>query len=256
MKIVSQVTVVLLALGFCGCTWPRAGLTSRQMETFSERIHGSLVSFEMIPVPGNGKIKPFWIGKTEVTWDEFDIWAFRLDQTDKEKAAGIDAESRPSQPYGAPDRGFGHQGFPAIAMTHEAAEEYCRWLSRKTGHHYRLPTDAEWEIACRDVGVKASLESLAWFSENAEEKTHAVATKQPNALGICDMAGNVAEWCTTAAGKFVVRGGSFVDSIDQIGCGARKPEKEAWKATDPQDPKSRWWLSDAPFVGFRVVREP
>jgi formylglycine-generating enzyme required for sulfatase activity len=209
----------------------------------------------MIPVTGDARVKTLWIGKTEVTWDEFDIWAFRLDLSDKEKAAGVDAESRPSQPYGAPDRGFGHQGYPALAMTHEATEEYCKWLSQKTGHKYRLPSEAEWEMACHAERATSLAES-AWFKDNSEEKTHPVATKQPNAFGIYDMAGNVAEWCKAADGSHVVRGGSFVDSIDEVGCAARKSKRAAWKASDPQDPKSRWWLSDGPFVGFRVVREP
>src|SRR5207248_124870 len=200
--------------------------------------------FQMIPVSGSGVIKALWIGRTEVTWDEFDIWAFSLDLSDKEKALGVDAESRPSHPYGAPDRGFGHQGYPALAMTHEAAEEYCKWLSRNTGRKYRLPTEAEWEYACRDASADQSTAEFAWFIGNAEEKTHAVASKRANARGIFDMAGNVAEWCRAADGSYVIRGGSFVDSIDQIGCAARKLEARAWKATDPQNPKSQWWLSD------------
>src|SRR4051794_16059101 len=74
----------------------------------TETIPGSVVKFQMIRLPGEGDIKPFWIGKCEVTWDEYDIFAFRLDMTEKQKASGEDAESRPSKPYMAPDRGYGH----------------------------------------------------------------------------------------------------------------------------------------------------
>ena len=225
------------------------------LKRFTEKIPGTLVSFDMISIADNASIKPFWIGKTEVTWDEFDIWAFSLDLSETEKAAGVDAESRPSHPYGAPDRGFGHQGYPALAMTHEAAQEYCKWLSHKTGHKYRLPSEAEWERACR-AGGEQNLREMAWFKNNSEDKTHAVATRQPNSLGIYDLAGNVEEWCRAADGSYVVRGGSFVEPIEKIGCTARVAQRDSWNRTDPQMPKSRWWLSDAPFVGFRVVREP
>src|SRR5439155_730769 len=95
---------------------------------------GSLTGTAM---PGE---RPFWIGKTEVTWDEYDIWAFRLDLTPRERSSGVDATARPSRPYGAPDRGFGHHGYPALAMTYFAAQTYCAWLSVKTGKKYRLPT--------------------------------------------------------------------------------------------------------------------
>jgi formylglycine-generating enzyme required for sulfatase activity len=237
-----------------------------------ETIPGTLVKFQMVHVPGGTlgtkgaggrtlsvKVAPFWLGKTEVTWDEYDIYAFRLDQTEEQKAQGVDATSRPSRPYGAPDRGFGHHGYPALAMTFHAAEEYCRWLSAKTGKKYRLPTEAEWEYACH-AGVAASmprakdLDRRAWFWENAEDKTHPVGAKAPNAWGLCDMLGNVAEWCR-GAGTPVVRGGSFNDRAAKVSCASRAVQTPAWNATDPQNPKSRWWLANAPFVGFRVVRE-
>lgn len=208
------------------------------------------------------RVGPFWIGKREVTWDEYDVWAFRLDLSEQERVQGVDAVSRPSKPYGAPDRGFGHQGYPAISMTYYAAEQYCRWLSAKTGKKYRLPTEAEWEYACRAGVLKsdgsssipvAELEKIAWFRDNADNKTHPVGQKQPNAWGLYDMLGNAAEWCTGLDGKPVVCGGSYKDSAEQVHPAARQTQTPAWNATDPQYPKSKWWLSDAPFVGFRIV---
>ena len=91
---------------------------------------------------------------------------------------------------------------PVICITHHAAMEYCRWLSAKTGKLYRLPTEAEWEHACR-AGTKtaysfgddpAKLEDYAWYVENAE-KPQPVGKKKPNPWGLFDMHGNVAEWC-------------------------------------------------------------
>src|SRR5438034_6941752 len=126
---------------------------------YRDSIPGTLVRFETVPVPAGLVTVPtsrgprtvavgaFAIGRTEVTWDEYDVWAFRLDLTPQERSSGVDATARPSRPYGAPDRGFGHHGYPALAMTYFAAQAYCAWLSTKTGKRYRLPTDAEWTRA-------------------------------------------------------------------------------------------------------------
>jgi formylglycine-generating enzyme required for sulfatase activity len=243
---------------------------------FEQTISGTLVKFEMKPVPGGRlkmadpdtpgatrevQIKPFWMGKTEVTWDEFDIYVFRFDLTEEQKAAGVDATSRPSKPYGAPDRGFGHQGYPALAMTYNSAEGYCKWLSQKTGRKFRLPTEAEWEWVARAGGEpvpgndKAMLDKVSWNWDNANDKTHTVGSKTANAWGLHDLVGNVAEWCVgMGADKLpVVRGGSFDDVANKIHSGLRASQTPAWNITDPQNPKSKWWLANAPFVGFRVV---
>lgn len=248
----------------------------REFSAFEQAIPGTLVKFEMKSVPAGRlkmadpdkagatrevEIKPFWMGKTEVTWDEFDIYVFRFDLTEEQKAAGVDAASRPSKPYGAPDRGFGHQGYPALAMTYSAAEGYCKWLSQKTGRKYRLPTEAEWEWAARAGGEavpgndKAVLDKVSWNWDNANDKTHPVGSKAANAWGLHDLLGNVAEWCQgMGADKLpVVRGGSFDDAADKIHSGRRALQTPAWNITDPQNPKSKWWLANAPFVGFRVV---
>ncbi len=226
-------------------------LLAPQQAAYTEKIPGSLVEFTMIRVPG----REVWIGETEVTWNLFDIWAFRLDLSDADVAAEVDAESRPSRPYGAPDRGFGHSGYPAIGMTHHAAHEFCKWLSLKTGKKYRLPTEEEWEFAARAGALSEpdDLESFAWFWENSEDKTHPVRSKRPNAWGMYDVLGNVAEWAVDKDGKPLVCGGSWKDKV--VGFSVRARQSEGWNQTDPQNPKSRWWLSDAPFVGFRVVCE-
>jgi len=249
----------------------------KTLSAYTETIPGTVVKFEMVPVPGGtytindpktGKpeqvtIKPFYIGKTEVTWDEFDVFVHKLDAPDTQKTGGADAVSRPSKPYGAVDRGYGHKGYPAISMSYLSAQKYCEWLSAKTGKKYRLPTEAEWEYACRAGVLPAGpitdselLDKLAWHWGNSEDKTHKVGTKQPNAWGIHDMLGNVAEWCQPMDDQVpVVRGGSFYDNPDQVHPTARKKYTPDWQMNDPQNPKSQWWLTDAPFVGFRVVCE-
>ncbi len=229
---------------------------------YVEKIPGSLVTFEMIPIPAPPGGKPFYIAKTETTWDAYDVFAFRLDLPREQMAADVDAKSRPSKPYGAPDRGFGHQGYPAGSITFQAAEAYCAWLSKKTGKKYRLPTEAEWEWACAAGAdatkplAKADLEKAAWYFDTTEDKTMGVATKAPNAWGIHDMLGNVQEWVTTGPGKPpVVKGGSYQSKAADLTPKARLPYQAAWQESDAQEPKSKWWLSDGPQVGFRVVCE-
>src|SRR5437588_585609 len=159
----------------------------------------------------------------------------------------------------APDRGFGHHGYPALAMTYGAARAYCAWLSARTGRHYGLPTDAQWTRALglglsTDTSLSAERrDALAWHAGNAAHQSHAVATKQADALGAYDLLGNVAEWVTVPDGPPVVRGGSWADPAVRVGPSTRAAQTPAWNETDPQFPKSRWWLADAPFVGFRIV---
>ena len=126
---------------------------------------------------------------------------------------------------------FEGDDLPVEDVSWTDAKAFCEKLSKAEGKTYRLPTEAEWEDACRAgatgrfAGEK--LADLAWFDDNADGKTHPVATKKPNAWGLYDMHGNVAEWCADAyapdypsgtvvdpagpaEGKGrVVRGGSF-----------------------------------------------
>lgn len=202
-------------------------------------------------------IKEFWIGETEVTWNVFDVFAYRLDLTEQQKAEDFDAENRPSRPYGAPDRGFGHQGYAALSMAYPGAHAFCKWLSEKTGRQYRLPTEAEWEYAAR-AGAPSlpPLEEHGWFWENSDDKTHPVGTRKPNGWGLFDMLGNASEWCLAPEGREpVVRGGNFTTKIAKMSFDLREKYQPSWQLRDAQMPKSGWWLSDGEFVGMRVVCE-
>ncbi len=244
------------------------GVLTAQAPRVSDSIPGSLVVFEVVRVPGGAATLPdggevevadFWIARTEVTWDAFDIYAFQLDKRGRDNPPDADAIARPSRPYGAPDWGFGHQGYAALSMTRHAAETYCEWLSAMTGHRYRLPTEAEWRralaLAFPELAEMSNgeLEAFAWFADNAEGKTHAVGLRQPDALGLFDLLGNAAEWVIPADSARVTMGGSYRDtSVNPV---PRARQTSRWNETDPQIPKSTWWLSDGSFVGFRVVRE-
>ncbi len=250
-----------MVLALLGGASPLAGQAATR-----DSVPGALVTFEMVAVPGGTVTVPgrdgpervpvagFLIGRTEVTWDLYDL--FVLDQDVARDRGGRDAIGRPSRPYGAPDYGFGHQGYPVISVAREGAEAFAVWLSQRTGHRYRLPTEAEWLRAAALAAPSGEIGGLAWHAGNSGASSHPVARRGADALGLHDLFGNAAEWVTSADGRRVVRGGSWRDPASQVGPGARAVQDDSWNERDPQYPKSRWWLSDGPFVGFRLVREP
>jgi formylglycine-generating enzyme required for sulfatase activity/nitrate/TMAO reductase-like tetraheme cytochrome c subunit len=219
------------------------------LNDFTEFIPGSVVSFEMVAIPEGTfqmgspedepfrkadegpvkdvKIKPFFMAKTEVTWDEY--LAFFKETGAQGKTADaylnvasqdVDAISGPTPPWGAPDQGWGKGSMPAITMTHHAAEVYCQWLSKVTGKTYRLPTEAEWEYAARGgtsgpyyfegdpkryvrqglrnklFGIDTTvINSYVVYKENSGARYMATGTKKENPFGLENMLGNVAEFC-------------------------------------------------------------
>jgi len=202
-----------------------------------------------------------WMSAHEITWDAFDVFIHRLDKPDPAVPDALDALVTPSQPFVLADRGYGHAGHPVISANHPLAAAFCAWLSAKTGRRYRLPSHAEWLAAAEagdpgwvPDGVEA-LAAVAWVRQNSERRTHAVGSLRPNPWGLYDMLGNAAEWCQATDGSALLAGGSFRDRAQDVGLHSVAHPTPAWNATDPQIPKSRWWLADADFAGFRIVCE-
>lgn len=265
-------TIGLLATSCSASPPPRKIEREPALEAFVDTIPRTAIQLAMSPVPAgvvravdasapgrsrDVKVGPFWIAKTETTWDLYDVFAYRLDEPDGAEPTDADATTHPTRPYLPPDRGFGHAGFPAISMSAHAAVAFCVWLSSKTGRAYRLPTEAEWEWACRaNDATERPLDDVAWFATNAGRKTHAVGSKKPNAWGLHDMLGNVAEWTMGLDGKPVTCGGSFLDPPERVRADGRARLSPEWNSSDPQIPKSQWWLADCSFVGFRVLCDP
>jgi formylglycine-generating enzyme required for sulfatase activity len=231
-----------------------------KFENFNETIPGTNVSFKMVALPGGSfkmgspeneplrkpdegpvhqvALSPFWIGEIEVSWDEY--MAFFRATSSQGRTEGqviknnkVDAISGATPPWGAPDQGWGKGKHPAITMSWHAANIYCKWLSKVTGKKYRLPTEAEWEYACRggtitpyffDADPKkltsagffkkifrpdtANIASRVVYKVNSLAKTKEPSDVRSNPFGLKNMSGNVAEFCS----DFYSSGGYKADS--------------------------------------------
>lgn len=273
---------------------------------YEQNILGSDNKIKMVPVNGgeftlgslktergrnkdegpayNVLVDDFWMAEIEVTWDLYELFLNRKSDHAKGKkgsiAMDIDAVSGATQPY----VNYNKNGYPVINITQYAASQFTKWLTAKTGNYYRLPTEAEWEYACRGGNQKVysfgnkskNINDYAWFKKNSEGQIKEGRQKRPNAFGLYDMHGNVAEWALDSyspesyiawvkgannpvkkdKGLYprVVRGGSYKDNKDKLRSASRGYSTRVWKQRDPQIPKSLWWHTDATHIGFRVVR--
>ncbi len=214
-------------------------------KNYTEILPGSDVKFEMVAIPGGEftmgspageplrrpdegpqhrvRLNQIWMGKSEVRWKEWDVFYAQRGTPGKEKEDSsytADAATGPTPPYGSPDQGWGKGAQPAITITHHSAEVYCEWLSSVTGKKYRLPTEAEWEYACRAgtttpyffPGDPSSFSTQSWwnrlvgakmdpigrfaeFQGDSDGRAHPPSAMKPNPWGLLNMLGNVAEFC-------------------------------------------------------------
>ena len=267
---------------------------------YSEKIPNSDLSIEMIFIQGgeysmgnknsnvNTQISSFWMSKYEITWEIYNLF-MEFDQSNKSEyiidgdTIKVDGVSKPTTPYTDMTFGMGYEGFPAVNMTHFAASKFCKWLSLITGNYYRLPTEAEWEYACRsgtsgdyyygdDINL---IDEYSWNKNNSDNSYQRVGQKIPNKWGLHDMLGNVSEWVADSyddnifkskklkkdpfifnESKYpkVYRGGSWNDEPSSLLTHKRFYSDNSLQKRDPQIPKSQWWNTDAPNIGFRIVR--
>lgn len=314
------VVFAVWVLGWGACGWAaQQGSPERYKEVVTAK-NGKKMSLEMVKIPGGEflmgspdseadregdegpqhrvKVSPFYLCTTETTIELFQAYYEETVTEKKEsvsmlrtteqgavaKAVDVDAVTGPTPVYGDMTMGYSKQ-HPALGMTWHNAMSFCKWLSEKTGKAYRLPTEAEWECACRagstlPFGATDDPEALsdyAWFDENADDEIHAVGKKKPNAWGLHDMLGNVNEWVfdfydakSYASAKqqglaadpkgpktgkvHVARGGAYESPAEELRCAARNFEEDWWRFGDPQIPKSIWWLPELDIIGFRVAR--
>lgn len=283
---------------------------AQKPRTYTQTIPGTDVSFDMTFIPsgkflmGSPESEPtrnadegpqhevaidsLWVGTVEVTWDIFELFLAEnksgFEGLSDEKREAVDAVSRPTPAFEDPSMGMGREGFPVVNVSPYAALTFCQWLSIITEKFYRLPTEAEWEYICR-AGARTAyhfgddpgqLDEYAVYYDNSNGQYAQGGTKKPNAWGVYDMHGNVAEWTldeysadfyaasagmvrnpwkkpTSLLGR-VYRGGSWDDEAEDLRSAARRKSTIALQKGDPQIPKSFWWYTNAQFIGFRLVR--
>ena len=276
--------ICALAALLAGCGFEQKPAVSPQPQpappplprSFTQTVEVFQVAFDMVLVPGDEAkgIKALYVGKHEVTWDEFMPWVYAGSAEIGDKpAAAVVRKKRlcPSAlPYGDITRGYGTDRFPALSMSWLNADTYCAWLSAETGRSYRVPANREWEhifrlsrggaateLSAADAERLAVFEVNSFDDENGDYQTRRVGSMDPDHLGLYDLSGNVAEWVSETGDVHVVRGGHFRSPLEELGARGWLVEDQAiWNMNYPNEPKNRCWYVDAKWVGFRLVCEP
>lgn len=285
-----------------------------KFENFTELIPNSTINFDMIAIPEGifeigspkseklrnedegpvrkVKIRRFFMGKIEVSWNEYLAFFKQTGSEGKSETSTtssttkgkIDGITGATPPWGAPDQGWGKESRPAITMTHHAAMIYCQWLSKITGKKYRLPTEAEWEYACRGgtttayffegnpkkytkerfwnklFGVDTStIAGYVVYSQNSNGKTEEPEQIKPNPFGLINMLGNVSEFCsdwynseiynTYPADKIIVNPRGPQNGTERVirGGSYRSDARYVRSASRDQTQHENWLTTDPQF---------
>lgn len=294
------------------------------MVPYEVTIPGTKVSFWMEPIPGGEyvmgspetesgreevegpqkkvKVAPFWMARLEVTWKEYNEFISLYDSFKTFEENGqrqvteeneVDAITAPTPLY---EPSFTYEygeepELPAVTITQYSAKQYSKWMSAITEMQFRLPTEAEWEYACRAGSTTAfhfgddasKLGDYAWYLDNTGDGGQRKGgQKKPNPWGLYDMHGNVAEWVLDSLEPYeatdepfdgskwistpdldprVVRGGSWEFEAYQCRSSSRlgsdsSDSEGGWREYDPNSPLSPWWFTSDPArgVGFRLIR--
>ncbi len=313
----------LLALVSCISGAGDGQTGGKALKPYTQTIPGTSISFEMVPIPGGRfrmgspegevgrnvdegpqvevEIEPFWMARCEVTWAQYRqymagfmtgelLWPDnKKNQYEKHL---VDAVTHPTPVYHSIDELGDDPNHPAVMMTQFAARQFTKWLSRLTGHTYRLPTEAEWEYACR-AGTRtayyfgddpARLGEYEWYLDNASDTYHKVGLKKPNPWGLHDMLGNVSEWTLDgyeSSGYYrligrtvpwrqaviwpskehdrVIRGGHFFSEASGCRVALKLPSEPSrrWSRGDENRPSSPHWHTEpeTQAISFRIVRQ-
>jgi formylglycine-generating enzyme required for sulfatase activity len=201
------------------------GKTTEYHKQAMELLKVDGVPFELVRIPageflmgsetGDSDEKPvhrvrieesFYMGVTEVTVRQFQAFVEATGYKTEAEKGNWAANYSPAGFPIVPGHGFSwrqpkfqqSQDNPAVCISWNDAVAFCKWLSQKTGKNCRLPSEAEWEYACRagcDKDSMQNLDEMGWYRDNAAGKTHPVGQKKPNSWGLYDMHGNAWEWC-------------------------------------------------------------
>ena len=195
-RIIALTAIIIVALEACS-----QGQSTNQSANDGATAIAS-VADNMVLVSGGSfmmgsDFEPDGVPQHRVTLDDFYIGRHEVTQALWQEVMG----NNPSQNRG--------DNLPVENVSWLDCMEFIKRLNELTGKQFRLPTEAEWEYACRGgstgkgFAFKAgdSIDEIAWYAENSNEMTHPVATKAPNGLGIYDMVGNVEEWCSSRYSK-------------------------------------------------------
>ena len=179
----------------------------------------------MVFVRGNSTVNDFYIGKYEVTVEEYLAFCSATNSNYPEwleKGSQYNIKTGNNNHYKKIGyRQIGSNNLPIVGISWYNAIKYCKWLSETTGQNYRLPTEEEWEYAAKggiaskryDYAGSNKIDKVAWYYGNSNGKPHSVGQKKANDLKIYDMSGNVWEWCSdwydSDKTTPVLRGGSW-----------------------------------------------